>query len=260
MRAFDEIQDASDSAEPFLSDAAGTARSFRRWRLARICCYPKTIALLIFGLCYLMAFSYCRTKCARDPTSFFFNPDLGYTPRYSATRQTTANSFVDVITKEVGQTNATDHLSKKKMCVGMASVARENARYFRTAVGSLLEGLSADERREIHLILFIAHTDPKVHPAYAEPWFWALPDQVLAYELTNDELEHIKQLEQDKGLFREKALFDYTYLLKACSKIDAPYVAMVEDDVLAMDGWYHRTMKGLKTAELQTRRKGALHC
>lgn len=44
---------------------------------------------------------------------------------------------------------------------------------------------------------------------------------------------------------REKALFDYTYLLKACQAVNASYVAMLEDDVLALDGWYHRTRQAL---------------
>ncbi|KAK4498670.1 hypothetical protein PRZ48_009180 [Zasmidium cellare] len=43
-------------------------------------------------------------------------------------------------------------------------------------------------------------------------------------------------------------LYDYTYLLKACYDTEAPYIATIEDDVVAMDGWYHRTIEGIKQA------------
>ncbi len=211
---------------------------------------------------YLLALLHCRYTYVRDPTSFFFDPDAGYAPRYSAVRQEAADAFVDAVTRD-GEGSRSHHaLGKKNLCVGMASVARDNARYFRTAVGSLLEGLSDEERGEIHLILFIAQTDPTVHPAYWESWLSALADQVLLYNqtLTDEEMQHIKQLEIEQGLFREKALFDYTYLLKACSKVDAPYIAILEDDVLAMGGWYHRTMTALETAESKTRQMGAMSC
>jgi hypothetical protein len=50
-------------------------------------------------------------------------------------------------------------------------------------------------------------------------------------------------------------MFDYAYLLSKCEDTFIPYVAIIEDDTLAMDGWYHRTMDALHEAEQQV----ALH-
>jgi hypothetical protein len=72
------------------------------------------------------------------------------------------------------------------------------------------------------------------------------------YNLPQAELDRIAKLEKEKQLHREKGLFDYTYLLKTCFAMGTPYVAIVEDDVIAMDGWYHRTAGGLRRAERQS--------
>jgi hypothetical protein len=56
-------------------------------------------------------------------------------------------------------------------------------------------------------------------------------------------------MEQEKGLFREKDLYNYTYVLKACEATGAPHIAMFEDDVVAIDGWYHRTRSGINQAD-----------
>jgi hypothetical protein len=38
----------------------------------------------------------------------------------------------------------------------------------RTTEESILEGLSESERQIIKLMVFIAHTDPQLHPIYGE--------------------------------------------------------------------------------------------
>lgn len=129
-------------------------------------------------------------------------------------------------------------------------------------MGSILDGLSEAERANMHLILFIAHTNASEHPAYSEPWPHNVADRVLLYNETEVDLDHIHDLETDSAKFfaREKALFDYTYLLKACQAVNASYVAMVEDDVLALDGWFHRTLFAADEADQMTLDKGASNC
>ena len=131
-------------------------------------------------------------------------------------------------------------------------IARDGARCLRTTIGSLLEGLTQEERDDVYLIAFIPHTQPDVHPAYHEPWLRNVVNQVLVYDLPQAELDRIAELEKEKELHREKGLFDYTYLSKTCFATDTPYVAIVEDDVIAMDGWYLRTVGGLRRAERQS--------
>lgn len=223
--------------------------------LLRLFSSPGSLAFFSFVAFYLVAILHIHVVSYRDPTSLFFNPRQAYIPAYSTVRQQEAEAFI------VRSINTSTHLTgkpidsvpndNKTLCVGIGSVARKGARYFRTTVGSLLEGLNAKEREEIYLLLFIAHTDPTIHPAYSETWLRNLPNELLFYNASQEEMKHIARLEHE-GLVREKGVFDYTHLLKACYAKGLPYIAMLEDDVVAMDGWYHRTIASLKQAETQS--------
>lgn len=218
---------------------------------------------LIFLFPYTLLVFYARTRCSRDPGSVFFRPSTAYDLSYSLVRLEQADEYIDGV-------NGASELQPPKssrqpgLCVGIASIARNGVRYFRSTVGTVLEGLSEMERGDIYLILFIAHTDPSQHPAYLEPWLHKVADQVLLYNSTDIDvdIDHIRTLETDeaKQTGREKALFDYTYLLKACEAANTSYTIMLEDDVVAQDGWYHRTRDALDSAEKQTQEIGAAKC
>lgn len=230
--------------------------------------------LLVFLFLYLLLVQYARMRCFCDPTSLFFDPSRGYLPAYSTVRAEQANAFIDKIndaathklpqgSPKVAEEKKPENEKNPGLCVGIASIAREGARYFKTAVGTALADLSETERADIRLILFIAHTDPTRHPAYSERWLLELADTVLLYDPDEVDIEHIRGLETDqqaKVSGREKGLFDYTYLLKACYAVNASYVVMLEDDVVALDGWYHRTRDALRIAERQTAAMGASKC
>jgi len=144
----------------------------------RACSGPGAVALLVFMSLYLVAVQYCRLNSYRDPTSFFFDPARAYLPEYSSVRQREADAYIQAAATAVPY-QSKDAGSNKTLCVGVASVAREGTRYFRTSVGSILEGLTEEERESIFLILFIAHTDQTVLPAFSETWLHNVPDQVL---------------------------------------------------------------------------------
>lgn len=209
---------------------------------------------LVFICLYTLAIYFARLRCWRDPTSIFFAEDKAYEPAYSALRAEQANSFLELANNNPHhfQSKASVHPTT---CVGIASVAREGVSYLPSAVGSVLEGLSATEREDLYLIIFIAHTDPAEHPAYLEPWLHALADKVLLYDPDTLDIDHIRHLEtpEEKSGAHEKGLLDYTYLLKACESVNTSYTVMLEDDVVALDGWYHRTKHALAAIEQQTR-------
>lgn len=218
--------------------------------------------LVSFSFLYLLLIQYCRTHFDRDPTSAFFDPDRGYEQVYSKFRLSQATDYirhVDEIARPWNKTARPPTNRDPRLCVGIASISRKGVNYLEPAVGSLLVDLAPRERKDIHLILFIAHSDPTVHPSYSSNWLSAEADTVLLYDLPEKRMKHVKMLER-KGLMEEKALFDYTYLLNACEATGAPYTVMVEDDVIAMDGWYHRTLRVLEDAERQTRKVGASKC
>lgn len=197
-------------------------------------------------LCSLVVIVALRGICDRDPGSIFFKPATAYRRKYSLVRQEQAEHYIDQASKDVKTVPSNSGLEQEKqLCVGIPSVGREGTRYLRTTVGSLLEGLSTEERNNIHLVVLIAHSDPFANPEYHEPWLANLVDHVLLYEPS--QLDHITALEMSVGN-REKMLFDYTYTLKTCINAGTPYIAMLEDDVLASDGWFWRTLFGLQTA------------
>jgi hypothetical protein len=203
----------------------------------------------IFAAVYLVAVIYVRYTTSRDPGSWFFDPSTAYKPIYTTVRSRQAESFIVAadITAPFHRAQ-TPEVSSPVLCVGIPSIARDGVNYLRTTVGSLLEGLTQRERDEIHLIVFIPHSDPNVHPAYHEPWLANVADKILEYNVSREVFNHIVEMELEQELFREKGLFDYTYLLQTCHNTGAPYIAIFEDDVIAMDGWYHRTLSGIAEA------------
>lgn len=219
--------------------------------------------LLGFTLLYWLAIDWARTRCWRDPTSAFFAEDKAYEPAYSILRGQQANAFIDHADKNTlpfyFHTKASAHPT---ICVGITSVARKDANYLQGAVGSVLEGLTVWERGGVYLIVLIAHSNPAEHPAYTEPWLHTLTDKVLLYDPDIVDIERIRELEtpEAKTSAREKGLLDYVYLLRACESLNASYTMMLEDDVIALDGWYHRTKKALSIAEKQTIAKGMDQC
>ncbi|EUC46840.1 hypothetical protein COCMIDRAFT_57926, partial [Bipolaris oryzae ATCC 44560] len=188
-----------------------------------------------------------------DPTSIFFNASNAYTPRYSALRYQQATAYVSTYNYTSSASLLGSKDSNKKLCVGIPSVARHGPQYLLGAIGSLLDGLTVDERSDVYLMVFIPHSDPKAHPAYGETWLSGLTDRVLTYEgLDAKEMAHVRKMEAQGGAFKEKGLYDYSYLVSKCAEFNTPYIAILEDDVLAMDGWYHRTVNALLDAEDQS--------
>ncbi|MCJ1435430.1 hypothetical protein MMC27_004803 [Xylographa pallens] len=206
---------------------------------------PKALACVLFVLFYLVAITYCRFNYFRDPTSAFFDPISGYNKIYSLTREQQAASYIEDA-NALAQAHTPS--AEPKLCLGVATVSRPDKQYIRSTIGSLLDGLSVDERRAVHFILFIAHTDQHVHPIYGEKWSEKLPDTLLSYDVNHTEFLKIAKWEAEKD-YRAKGLYDYSYLLQKCYDTGASYVAMVEGDVLAVDGWYPRAMAAAEQVE-----------
>ncbi|KAJ5994593.1 hypothetical protein N7451_010317 [Penicillium sp. IBT 35674x] len=231
---------------------------WRNWQLPSFQLESGTIRIfLLFIPLYALFTLYARSRSAHDPGSVFFDPWTGYDASYSAIRIEQGDIYIEA-TDNTTVSGFQKASNEPQLCVGIATVAREGIRYLRSTVGTLLDGLSDEERRTIYLIIFIAHSDPSEHPAYDERWLSELPDQVLLYNEDEVDIDHIRTLEKSpKKVGRQKALLDYQYLLKACNRIATPYVLMLEDDVVAQDGWYHRTQEAIASAESQMKQIGA---
>ncbi|KAB8339064.1 hypothetical protein FH972_022000 [Carpinus fangiana] len=211
------------------------------------------VPFFIFLTCFVALFI-----SGNDPTSLFYraprDPEKQWP--YSSFRRAEASSIIEeaisIHNSGVNDTSAILKASPSQppeLCIGIATVARPNARYFSSAVGSLLHHLSPEERARIHLVLLVAHIDQRNHPAWSEGWVQILADTLLTYDTLPDaEIDRVKEMEVEGGEYRRKGLYDYAYLLDTCMQTGAPNVLVLEDDVVAMDGWFARTRAAVQAA------------
>ncbi len=226
------------------------------------------IALLIpLLLLLLLIRHHAVTHYWRDPTSVFFDPSRAYEPRYSRIRRQEADCFIELSNNQTFRRKS--NVKNPLICIAMLTIARPSGDvYFRSSVGSLLAGLSQRERDEIFLVPFIAHTNASSHPVFKERWLGNIADWVMTYNssrlIKEGQWEHVRQLEREREITglpdREKHLFDYGLALKECERSGAKYVAVFEDDVVALDGWFHRTRKALDEIEGRAKVKGKSGC
>lgn len=158
-----------------------------------------------------------RSIAETDPGSWFFNRHTAYDALYSNLRRRQAESFVAATSAMGSFHRSSMGHDTLRLCVGIPSIARDDVHYLPPTIGSLLAGLTSEERDGIHLIIFIPHSNPAIHPAYHEPWLANNADEILQYNVTNQELGHIMNMELEQAFFRKKGLYDYTYLMRACN-------------------------------------------
>ena len=129
---------------------------------------------------YMIALLIARNIAVNDPGSWFFDPKTAYKARYTKIRQIQAESFVDIANVSTFWRPDRDRLETRtvRMCIGILSVARD-PRYLDATVGSLLDGLTTDERDELHVIALLPYFDPTKHSAYREPWLHNLVDEIV---------------------------------------------------------------------------------
>lgn len=134
-----------------------------------------------------------------------------------------------------------------KLCVGIASVSRHNSSYLKSTIGSLQHGLTDTERGSLTFVVLLAHTDQTQHPDYGQPWLTSMADKLLSYD-DNDHQRATAKTMEEKHSHWVKSKFDYSIVMEECKKTGAPYTLMLEDDVVFLDGWRHRTAEALNTA------------
>ncbi|KAL3423007.1 hypothetical protein PVAG01_04753 [Phlyctema vagabunda] len=211
----------------------------------RLLLSPAGRVLILSTTCWLAAFVFCRYEYSRDPHSAFFKSEHVYDLKYSNFREQQATRFLSAATER----NTSDHVLKEppEICAAFVTVKRD-IQYIDAAIGSLLEGLTSEERNNLYLHVLFANPDPEVHPTYQQPWLHILADSAAGYNVTDQTLEHLRGLEKARN-FYEKGVFDYTYALDRCYEIGSPYILMLEDDVIIADGWMAKTRQALLDVE-----------
>lgn len=207
------------------------------------------VIVLGYFVLYVLSLRYYHGVSYRDPTSYFFDADRAYERHYSAKRVAEAESFLSAADDVAPPSRVPGQ--QPSLCMGIVSVKRRGDQYVGLTVASLLDGLNEWERSKILLYLRIGNTDPKVHPIYSEKWVETLPDRLLTYSPDDPDFEQLKEWEEG-GWYRNKTIYDFTTLMRECYESGADYVAMLEDDTLAVKGWFPSAMRALDTVQSRT--------
>ncbi|KAI1375708.1 hypothetical protein F4677DRAFT_422179 [Hypoxylon crocopeplum] len=201
----------------------------------------------------------------RDPLSIFFSEKHGFDRFYSATRQAEADEFIDAAI--ANPDSIRQHLGKAgadpQICAVFITVGRdiEGRQYIDSAVGSFMANMSRAEREAIHLKLFFADVPDPItqHKSFTKLTAADIADDVFTYSSSlpssdKDRIIHVlmefAKDRQNKHALERKTVYDYAYALDRCVKTtEAPYIALLEGDILLADGWAARTFMNLRTIE-----------
>jgi hypothetical protein len=165
-------------------------------------------AFLVSALLYALALAYCRHAFWRDPRSAFFRGDHANDLKYSAIRHEEGLGFV----ARANNTGTPSYIpilagSDPTLCAAFVTVKRGEHEYLDASVGSMLAGLTHEEREHLYLSILFADTDPSVHPNWKHPWIRALADEVDGYtNVSDDKIEEILQAEKGKNYYVKRPL------------------------------------------------------
>ncbi|KAH8599120.1 hypothetical protein B0O99DRAFT_649795 [Bisporella sp. PMI_857] len=202
---------------------------------------PAGRAFFISLACWLLAFTYCRFKFWRDPHSAFFKSDHVYDYHYTSYRRSQGLSYLSNTSTALAAPKAS---STPEICAAFVTVKREGEQYFDAALGSMLEGLTEDERKKLYVAILFADPSPEVHPSWGKEWLRAV-DWSGGYEVGEDVRGYLRGLMERKE-YKEKGVFDYLYTLELCHRTGAPYILMLEDDIIIADSWFIKTLHALR--------------
>ncbi|KAK5682089.1 hypothetical protein LTS10_005214 [Elasticomyces elasticus] len=203
----------------------------------------KVAACLCFIFC---AVWWGHTYFYRDPGSVFFDKTRAYEQRYSQYRKAETEQAIDQYSSlepEDGHGKAGPNAT---LCIGISSVKRQHSQYLETTVGSILHGLTAEERADLFVSVLIAETDPQEHPSWSQDgWMSKAVDDMHTYNVSAQEKQYLQDLEETAS-FSEKGIYDYVHALRQCYETGTPYIGIFEDDIMLAEGWLIRTLLGIQ--------------
>ncbi|PWY94957.1 hypothetical protein BO94DRAFT_215190 [Aspergillus sclerotioniger CBS 115572] len=211
------------------------------------------LLLSSFAILFFTLFVFCHFRSARDPGSWFFQPNEGYRPGYSLHRIQESSEWLSAF----NHSGAGSHHSvpvvnpprEKTACVGIVTVKRPLQQDLDTTVASILDTLSPEQRSALTVQVLFALSNPSDHPDYNQTWVSNIVDHVLTYDDVDAPGYIIRNLEK-KNNIKKKSLIDYRLGLQACYDMtDAPWIIMLEDDVVAQRNWYEHTMRSVQQVE-----------
>lgn len=152
--------------------------------------------------CWLVAFIFCKYQFWRDPHSTFFDSSAAYDMKYTSVRQAEAKMLIDSTAIQSNLSHKTS--TNPVMCAAVISVKRKEIQYLNETVGSLLVGLTDEERSALNVQVLFADLDPSVHPDYNSEWLNLL-DYWSGYNISEEQMEVLREY-KDKDKVRAKAI------------------------------------------------------
>ncbi|KAK7229403.1 hypothetical protein V2G26_001573 [Clonostachys chloroleuca] len=217
---------------------------------------------------WLILFQLAALYSWRDPGSFFFDYEKASRPLYSAVREFEADEFIQraltasATSQQPDLQHEThpnyaylDNYNATRICVGIPTKGREKEQFLPRTIASLVDTLSPDERKSLHIIILITEENPKANPAFGQSWLSNMVDEVLLYSpvpkyLSPDTYKYINDSKPSEGAERnEHVQMDYATLMATCQKQGADYFLLVEDDIIASRDWYSRLDNALHLLE-----------
>ncbi|PSK45206.1 T-complex protein 1 subunit zeta [Elsinoe australis] len=205
--------------------------------------------LAFTGIFWLISFFVCKQLLWRDPHSAFFEEEKVYDLGYSLGRAEESQHFIDSFSNGTGRRQP---VQDPLICAAFTTFQREGKQYVQEAIGSVLVGLSKEERETIDLRLLFTHVEPAKHPDWNQTWLEVV-DEWSGYNVSKEGLQFIQGLEESRN-FYAKGVYDYVYVLNHClHNSTAPYIAIFEDDIIAAEGWLFKTLKALSQLRRQSK-------
>jgi hypothetical protein len=179
----------------------------------RIVLSPAGKTFVISLISWLLVFQYCHLRYWREPHSAFFHSKHVYEFKYSQYREVQANAFIE--RAKAPSTPLKKASANPEICGAFTTVKREKKQYIDVAVGSMLEGLTDEERSKLFAYVMFANVDPAVHPTFNQPWLNNAVDAAGGYNVSEEIMAHLRDLEERRD-FREKGVL-YVLPLKRVS-------------------------------------------
>jgi hypothetical protein len=151
-------------------------------------------------LVWLLIFATCKRLLWRDPHAAFFSETGAYDLKYSLLRQAEAQEYIHDIETNVRHPRPEAARQVPVICAAITTFKRDGRQYLNGTVGTMLAGLTNEERSLLEVRLLFAHADGVVHPDWDSRWLDTV-DHWSGYNVSQEDLTHIQELEKAQNFY-----------------------------------------------------------
>ncbi|KAH7064875.1 hypothetical protein B0J12DRAFT_748630 [Macrophomina phaseolina] len=72
---------------------------------------------------------------------------------------------------------------------------------FEGTIGSMLDGLTGEERKELYVSVLFADTDPTHHPNWEDPWVHKVIDAAATYNVSDHGSAKLQKAKSDRNFY-----------------------------------------------------------